>query len=209
MKKVTLLISAFAFVSCYAPKVAINRNADFSQVKRVAVIDFGGQRGNLAADFMLQNLLARGVEVVERQRINAVMRELNITHTSAFKPSTAKKIGKILGVDALFSGSVADISDAASYIVTTGEQAFSNVSRISNSSLSSGGSIMGVPDSQILTTAARVSLISRMIDVETGTVLWSASMTYEGFDVASAMDGITRSFVNSLVPIWPALVKIQ
>jgi hypothetical protein len=73
----------------------------------------------------------------------------------------------------------------------------------------SEGSVPGVPNSQLLSTTANVSLISRMVDVQTGSVLWSASMAYEGFDTASAMSGITDAFVNSLEAIWPGIYKAK
>jgi len=45
--------------------------------------------------------------------------------------------------------------------------------------------------------------------VETGSVLWSARMTYEGLDTETAMATITESFAESLVPIWPALHALK
>ena len=73
----------------------------------------------------------------------------------------------------------------------------------------SQGSVMGVPGSQIVTSAAQVSMVSRMVDVQTGQVLWSASMTYQGLDRLSAITDITNSFINSLVPIWPQLIATK
>ncbi len=207
MKRTTFLIFLLIASACSAPRVAVNKNADFSNIKRVAVLDFSGPRGDIAADFMIQNLMMRGINVVERRRLRAVMNELNLTNSSAFNPSTTRKLGELLGVDALFLGTVVKISDAASYIITTGEQSFSNVDRVDNSTLYSEGSVMGIPNSQIITSAAQVSLISRMVDVETGSIIWSASMTYEGFDASSAIDAISRSFVKSLANIWPEIAS--
>jgi len=64
-----------------------------------------------------------------------------------------------------------------------------------------------MPNSQILSTTANVSLVSRMVDVQTGSIMWSASMSYEGFDITSAMREISESFTSSLTPIWPELYK--
>jgi hypothetical protein len=44
-----------------------------------------------------------------------------------------------------------------------------------------------------------------MVDVETGSVLWSGRMSYQGYDIASAMAAITASLAKSLVPLWPSL----
>src|SRR5258708_37356086 len=64
---------------------------------------------------------------------------------------------------------------------------------------------IGVPDSQVLTSAAQASLISRMVDVESGSILWSGRMSYEGLDTQTTMAGITSSFPKSLVPLCPPL----
>jgi hypothetical protein len=69
------------------------------------------------------------------------------------------------------------------------------------------GSPIGVPDSQVITSAAQASLISRMVDVETGSILWSGRMSYEGLDSQETMESITSAFAESLVPLWPALHK--
>ena len=78
-----------------------------------------------------------------------------------------------------------------------------NVTPLTNRRVYSQGSVLGLPHTEVISTAASVGLIARMVDVETGSVLWSARMTYEGFDADSAMSTITASFVKSLIPIWP------
>ena len=196
-----------AFLSaCVTPKVAVNPRADFSAIKRVAVISFNGANGDLAADLLTQSLLSRGADVIERQKLTSVMREQSLTAATSFDQSTAKQLGKLLGVDALFVGTVAESTPQANYLVSNSSNPIvTNVTQVSNTSVYSEGSVMGMPNSQLLSTTAGVTLIARMVDVQTGSVLWSASMSYEGFDITSAMSGITDAFVNSLVPIWPGL----
>ncbi len=211
MKKITLLLpAALLLAACATPKVAVNPRADFSAIKRVAVLSFSGAQGDLAADIMTQSLMERGADVIERQRLDAVMREQSLTASSAFDPSTAKQLGRLLGVDALFVGTVAQNTPQSSYIVNNSKVNLgSGVTQVSNSTVYSEGSVMGLPDSQILSTTANVSLISRMVDVQTGSILWSASMGYEGFDTTSAMAGITDAFVASLEAIWPGIYKLK
>lgn len=195
-----------AFAACAGPQIAVNPRADFSAVKRVAVITFGGPQGDLAADMLTQSLVARGADVVERQRLSSVMQEQSITSSGAFDPATAKKLGKLLGVDALFLGTVAESTPPSTYLVNSSNDSVVNtVTKVSGGSISSEGPVLGLPNSQILSTTANVSLVTRMVDVETGSVLWSAFMTYEGFDILSAITGITDAFAQSLTPIWPVL----
>ena len=209
MDKKILLPALLLLGACAAPKVAVNPRADFSAVKRVAVLSFNGAKGDLAADLMTQSLLERGADVVERQRLDGVLREQQLTADSAFDPATARRLGKLLGVDALFVGTVAESTPQSSYIVSQSNNPQSNVTKVSGGTVYSEGSVLGMPNSQLLSTTANVSLLSRMVDVETGSILWSASMTYEGFDIPSAMSGITDAFVRSLSPIWPGLYRAR
>jgi hypothetical protein len=111
-------------------------------------------------------------------------------------------------VDALFVGTVVESTPQTSFMVSgTNNTIVSNVTQVGSGTAYSEGSVPGVPNAQLLSTTANVSLISRLVDVQTGTVMWSASMSYEGFDTSSAMSGITDAFVSSLEPIWPGLYK--
>jgi len=197
---------------CAGPEIAINRTADFTHIHRIAVAGFSGSGGDAAADILAQDLLARGADVVERQRLDAVLREQQLASSGALDSGTIKKIGKILGVDAIFVGTVISNTPNQSYLLNTGAPGTINVNTVtpvSGSTLYSKGSAIGLPGSEVVTSAANVSLIARMVDVESGSILWSARMSYEGIDTPTAMAGITASFANSLVPLWPSLRPIR
>src|SRR5204863_3821246 len=122
----TSLSAAFIFVSllaagCATPQIAVNSRADFSRIHRVAVASFGGQNGDVAADLLTQDLLQHGADVVERQRLDAVLHEQNLAAQNMLDPGTVKKIGKILGVDAIFVGTVAANVPSQSYLVTSSQ----------------------------------------------------------------------------------------
>ena len=210
MKNILIILILPFLAACATPKVAFNPRADFSSVKRVAVLSFAGTKGDLAADLMTQSLIEHGADVIERQHLDAVMKEQSLTASSAFDPATAKQLGKLLGVDALFVGTVAESTPQSSYIVSQSQNPRNTtITQVSGGNVYSEGSVMGMPNSQLLSTTANVSLVSRMVDVQTGAILWSASMPYEGFDISSAMSAITDAFVNSLEPIWPGLYKVK
>ncbi|OGS52552.1 MAG: hypothetical protein A3J79_07550 [Elusimicrobia bacterium RIFOXYB2_FULL_62_6] len=201
-----LIAALFLFSACAAPRTAVNPRADFSAIKRVAVLTFGGSGGELASDLLTQSLLAHGADVVERSQLGAVMREQSLSSSSSFDPATARQLGKLLGVDALFVGSVAASTPPSTYLVNTSNQTLiASVTQLNGGSVYSDGSLLGMPNSQLVSTTAEVSLVTRMVDVQTGSILWSASMSYDGLDVQTAMSGITDAFVTSLDPIWPAL----
>ncbi len=199
------ILLAWSITGCITPQIAVNSHADFSRIHRVAVATFGGAGGDVAADIFTQDLLSHGADVVERQRLDALLSEQNLAGDHVLDPATVKKIGKILGVDAIFVGTVATSVPSQSYLVTTSRRGNRVNSAVPvNGTLSPGA---GVADSQILTSAAQASLIARMVDVETGSILWSGRMSYEGIDTPSTMAGITSSFAKSLVPLWPVLHK--
>ncbi|OGS08610.1 MAG: hypothetical protein A2270_02100 [Elusimicrobia bacterium RIFOXYA12_FULL_51_18] len=209
--KILLVLPLLGLLAaCATPRVAVNPRADFSAVKRVAVMPFSGPKGDLAADMLTQSLVAQGADVIERQRLDDVIREHSLSTSSAFDPATAKELGKLLGVDALFLGTVAESTPPSTYLVSASENPrVTSVTQISNTNITPEGSVMGIPNSQLLGTTANVSLISRMVDAQTGSIMWSASMTYEGFDISSAMAGITDAFIRSLTPIWPGLYRVK
>ncbi|MEI7481613.1 MAG: CsgG/HfaB family protein [Elusimicrobiota bacterium] len=211
MKNIRLLLALPALAlltACVTPQVAINPRANFSAIKRVAVLPFNGPKGDLAADMLTQSLMMRGADVVERQRLDAVMKEQSLSSSTSFDSATAKQLGKLLGVDAIFVGTVGESTPPASYLVSGSDNAIvTNVTQVAAGSVYSEGSVLGMPNSQILSTTANVSLVSRMVDVQTGSIMWSASMSYEGFDITSAKREISESFTSSLTPIWPELYK--
>ncbi len=209
MKRCWAAITALAFCGCVTPQVAVNQHADFAHVRRVAVATFGGPSGDVAADLMTQDLLAHGADVVERQRLDALLKEQNLAGQNILDPATVKKIGKILGVDAIFVGTVATNVPSQSYLVTQSRHGINvnGVTPVNGTNFYPEGPATGVPDSQVLTSAAQAGLIARMVDVETGSIMWSGRMSYEGLDTESTMAGITSSFVKSLVPLWTALHK--
>ena len=207
MKKAAALFGLIALAGCATPEIAVNSHADFSNIHRVAVATFGGASGDVAADLLTQDLLQHGADVVERQRLDAVLQEQNLASQNILDPATMKKIGKILGVDAIFVGTVATNVPSQSYLVTSSRHGYNanSVTPVNSTDLISEGSAIGVPDSQVLTSAAQASLIARMVDVQTGSILWSGRMSYEGLNTETTMAGITSSFAKSLVPLWPAL----
>lgn len=219
-----LAAAPFVLLACaMTPQVAYNPRFDFASIHRVAVVSFAGSDGSVAADMMTQSLVAHGANVIERQQLNAVLSEYHLATSGILDPSTVKQVGKILGVDALFVGTVVASAPSQSYVVTNNNPGYPGagypgmygygmapqVTPIAGSNIYSQGSVMGVPGSQIVTSAAQVSMISRMVDVQTGQILWSASMSYQGLDRLSAISDITDSFINSMVPIWPQLIATK
>jgi len=96
--------------------------AQQSQKKRVAVLDFdyGTVRsyvtaiwgtdqdvGKGIADLLVQKLVEDGkYRVIERKQLDKILAEQHFSNSDRADPSTAAKIGKVLGVDAIIVGSI-------------------------------------------------------------------------------------------------------
>lgn len=64
------------------------------------------------ADMMVTDLVASDVvDVVEREKLDAVLGELALQHTKAFDRPTAQKLGKLVGATHAVSGVILDVKD--------------------------------------------------------------------------------------------------
>lgn len=125
---------------------------------RVAVVRFennstwhwwGDRLGEAAADVFVTQLLESGkFSVIEREKVDVILREQDFGASGAVTPQTAAKIGKMLGVDLMLTGSVSQFS-----VSRTG----ASIGRI-------GGSV----------TTGKVVLQARMINTTTGEILVAA-----------------------------------
>jgi curli biogenesis system outer membrane secretion channel CsgG len=103
--------------------IAVIANTGFAQTKRrVAVLDFDyatvktasdalfGQSvdvGKGITDMLVTNLVKSGVySVIERQALDKVLKEQNFSNSDRADSATAAKLAKILGVDAIITGSI-------------------------------------------------------------------------------------------------------
>jgi curli biogenesis system outer membrane secretion channel CsgG len=138
-------------------------NVPFAQAQgkkiRIAVIDFqnnstwtwwGDKLGEAANDEFVTQLVQSGqFSVIERQKLQAILSEQGLGASGAVTASTAPKIGKLLGVQLIFTGSITSFS-----IKTT------------------GGGFGGIGGSF---TKAESKLDVRMIDTTTGEILMVAT----------------------------------
>jgi len=97
-----------------------------------------------------------------------------------------KQVGKILGVDALITGTV------TKYIAEDRETIYFR---------DEDGNIK----TEVFLKRAEVGVSARMIDVETGLIVWASSYTYESFDMEGAIRGAASRLLNSLKKAWPRM----
>jgi PBP1b-binding outer membrane lipoprotein LpoB len=119
---------------------------------------FGGLKlnVNLANDNKIstditEKELFKYIDVIDRQTIDKVLNELNLQQSSAFDSSSAVEIGKLIGCSAVITGNV--------------NYAYANLRRQTKGA------------SYIATYLGNVSISMRLIDVQTGKILWISSIS--------------------------------
>ncbi len=204
MKRIIKYIFPFLFVSsCISPNVAVNKNANFSKIKRVAVLTFQGQAGASASDIFTTTLLKYGADVVERQQIDTIIKELNLSQSDIISPQNRKKVGNLLSVDAIITGSITTFKPNTKYLIKN-SSSFAPVKEIKGKNVYLR-SFDSSQDASLLETTAEVGLSIRMVDVETGSILFSGYMNWEALDVESGFQTISEYIINSLSRYWKEL----
>lgn len=89
------------------------------KVKKVAIVEFPDLNGYQSAlgQFIAEELItqlsiganAGQFDVVERRQLTRVLQEQELTDSSLFDAQSISKIGKILGIEAIITGSIADL----------------------------------------------------------------------------------------------------
>jgi curli biogenesis system outer membrane secretion channel CsgG len=84
-------------------------NFDYGTVKTSVAAIFGSDEdvGKGVSDLLVQKLVQNGsYSVIERNQIDKVLSEQNFSNSDRADPSTAAKIGRVLGVDAVIMGTI-------------------------------------------------------------------------------------------------------
>ena len=113
MKRIFVVAAALAF--CVASSHAQQKkrvavmNFDYATVQSSVQAIFGANQdiGKGIADLLVDKLVNDGTySVIERKAIDKILAEQNFSNSDRADPTSAAKIGKILGVDAIVIGSI-------------------------------------------------------------------------------------------------------
>ncbi len=156
MKKsicVALLVAFLVPVICMAagdrPRIAV------LQFENKAEKSWWYSRGGAAAqDVFVTELVKSGkFRVIDRERLDAIMREKNLSLSGDIDPSTATRVGKLLGVQYFLTGAVTEYGSS-----TAGARA---------------PSVGGLPSFSLKRKKFSAAMNARIIDSETGEILWA------------------------------------
>ncbi|MEW6684696.1 MAG: DUF6340 family protein [Candidatus Edwardsbacteria bacterium] len=189
---------------------------DPGPIKRVAILDFNDYpshsgSGRTASSMLLAKLVEPGYyQLIERAQIDKVMQELALGQTGVVDESTAKQVGKILGVDAVIFGSVTSWesetrkgTEKVKKEVGTGQ--YQEVEErefiVAGPKVKRKKEIMKevLVDEDYLTKNAVVSTDLRMVNIETGQVVAALSETEHYSKKASGASEIGKVLADEQI----------
>jgi curli biogenesis system outer membrane secretion channel CsgG len=178
MRKGISLVALFCLflalpVSAQAPPAPGAPSPTQGRKKRVAIMDFdyATVHGGVAALFGQDVDVGKGISdllvtylvkdgsysVIERKALDKIMAEQNFSNSDRANPTSAAKIGKLLGVDAIVVGSITQ---------------FGNETKNTNLGGAGGGLVpYGLGGFGHKKSKAIVALTARIVDIDTGEIL--------------------------------------
>jgi len=201
MKRISTLVLCATLLLAVAAVPAIT-HAAASDKPRVAVLEFKNKADNqwwyhggaeAMQDVFVTELVKSGkFRVVEREQLAALMEEKNLALSGDVDPSTAVKMGKILGVNYILTGAVTE------YGVTDKGGHGSGIGRLPGFSAGKRNFVAAVN--------------ARMIDTSTGEIVWADEASAEESSVKVSVGGFgggvddDRMFDKVMKPVIQQLV---
>jgi hypothetical protein len=205
-----------------APPALVMLNAHYNPAKyqKVALFDFEDHpsmvgSGKIVAGIFEKYLFLSKYSLVERRQVEATLNQMGLQASDNLDLFTLRTVGAKLGVDALIFGQVTDFTDTSDKTVVedmTLEQSsplYARVETIQNGQngivktkqdVITGYAVSSVdqPVQQTETVEAHVGLTIRMVDVNTGEVLWSASSSGSGPHLNDATELVSDQIIRAL-----------
>ena len=215
------LCFALGLAACAPNSVGIlNDRYNFKRIKRVALVSFSDYpgaagSGEITASAFEMHLLKAGYSVVERRQISKLFNEQALDLTGSIDPATLRKLGKLLGVQAIVLGSVTDffnIRDHTIFINTLEQKARPIFGEVVTIRPYKGGVLKTIQDIEtgyeytvknrtvptVETLPAYVGLSVRLVDVQTGQVVWTAAASGSANDMTRASQKVCSTIMQSV-----------
>ena len=214
-----LLVLCLVFTGC-SQIVTVKKDYNFTKLKRVALLqleDLPGQPGSgkRISSLMEKSFLGNGCDLIERQKTEAILDEIKFQYSGAADPATVKKLGKLLGADSLVMGSVTlfspehhniayleiwnetkePIYETVKEKVKKGDQ-WIEVEKQVEKGHKTLRTVSKTPQDYV--QDAEVGISIRMVDVETGEIIWTASDWEDGLNTQVATEILTSHIAKSV-----------
>jgi len=217
VKKI-ILLSPLAFCGGCMPASVVNSNYDLKKVKRIGILQFDSRYGELkgSENIFAKYLLQQGFKVVDRSQISKVLDEQKISVQGYLSPETTKRLGQILGVDALFIGEVFSyMPEKKDVSMVETENTYEEPVYTTASSRQQDGSYTTTiersgskvtretrRDPQVYTIYGQVGITCKLVDVETAEIIWVGTYTDEGVSAMMAVESCAAYLISQLRRDW-------
>ena len=224
LKLSILIISITLFASCANRSSVLNPNYDLTQIERIGIVTFDtdqwkGIRG--VEDIFAKYLMQSGFRIIERGKIDSILRERQIAARGYLSPETTKVVGKILGVDALIMGNVVSFTPEKTRIVkehkkirrtepvyeTTYHETPSGNKKMKREKVSERVYYDTITTPVVRRIYAKAGITAKLVDVETAEIIWVGSYTGSGTDATDAVDTAAYYLIRKLTKEWKKLTN--
>ncbi len=173
---------------------------EVTKLRRIAVLPFEGPQGReIASEIESQLVSARFDEtpyftVIERARIDRVLSELKLSNSALVDNKTAVKIGRLLGVQAMYMGTARQPKVSDSHFTESRSQCSHYVTKY-NKKGKPYEACGGTTTYSINCTrrTAEFTIIPRVVEVETGRIIYSATVSEPKQEAACSDRGSVSS----------------
>jgi curli biogenesis system outer membrane secretion channel CsgG len=169
MRRSTLTLLVLFFTVLFSAEAQKKRvavmNFDYSTVSSSVMQLFGSNQdvGKGIADILVDRLVSDGAySVIERKALDKIIAEQNFSNSDRADASTAAKIARILGVDAIIIGSITQFGNDNS------------TTKVGGGALGSVTGRFGIGGASKSKSTAVVQITARMVDTSTAEILASA-----------------------------------
>lgn len=216
------LLLAAALWGCGSANVVVKPGFDFSRVKRVAVVrfaDYPRARGSgaLVTGAFEQALLAAGYDVIERARVDEVLRGRRAKGLDA---GAARELGRKLGVDAFVAGQITDFQEPRETLTyvdvvdTHNDPVYVRRKR----QVKKDGEAAEVEESVLegyrttrvvrqeprsVGVDGRLGVAARLVHASDGQVLWSGSDVRRAYTLEDASRSTAAAILEAVKSTWP------
>lgn len=177
--------------------------------KTIAVVDFIDLQGNvtelgrfLAEEFSVAlSGTGKGFEVVERTQLKAILKEHKLVLTGIIDPSTAKKLGQIVGVDALITGTITPFGDTVRVAAKVLDTGSGKVIAASSGDIPKTKAIeellaRGIESSQLITSQPTTTTYTPSVDSKQSKKVGNITVAVKGIRVAKGQVMVDLDFYN-------------
>jgi len=206
---------------CAPPAVVfLSPHYDPVRIRQVALVNFQDQpsapgSGQVAASIFEKYLLLGGYGLADRSQVQTVLDEDSAPLSGNVDLNTLHALAQKLGVDAVAMGQVTDYTDSSDRTVMEDmpleqsspilgrqsiEQQVNGVRMRTETQVVTGYAISttDVPVQSVETVNAHVGLSVRLVDSQSGEVLWSGSATADAPHLHAAMEEASTTLMQAV-----------